>query len=162
MKMYLILLFVFFGCTVYGQHVKLKCGIVITKSSPYCGGAAPSEQILEELKKKRIPFNEKFYIIRGKINKMPRTFVKPIAFDSLGIVYLFLKAGEYSIIDEFRYKKLSADTNLYDINCLQKIWSTSIFTFTVEKIGKNIFNYNIIDPCSFNVPCSKEKKALPM
>lgn len=56
------------GTVVMTQTKKQHTAIIISKTTPYCGGANPPEDILEEAKKKKIPFGETFYIIKGSKN----------------------------------------------------------------------------------------------
>lgn len=153
----------FLICSVaVSQTSKEKTTIIITKTTPYCGGANPPEQILEEARKKKIPFGEKFYIIKGTHNSLNRKITDTLVFDSSGKCSAILKPGCYSIINDFGFKRLQADTGLYDMDCLKKLWMTPLLVFKVVKGKSETFSYNIAEPCPHNKPCYKGEVALPM
>jgi hypothetical protein len=150
------------GTSVFAQGVAQKVEIVLTKTTPYCGGANPPAEILEEASKQKIPFGEKFYLIKGAQNTVKRRIIKAFTYDSSGVYTLRLPAGTYSIINAFGFNKVSTDKNRFDINCLQQLWKKPVYTFTVTAGKSNLFSSNITELCPYNVPCSKEKMAMPM
>ena len=161
MKHFLVFLSFLISTTSMAQSWLIETVIIITKTTPYCGGANPPEQILEEARKQKIPFGEKFYIIEGTQNVINRKIIDTLVFDSSGKCLVMLKSGCYSIITGFNFKKIEVDVSQYDMNCLQKLWSSPLFSFKVLK-NKNEFTYNIAEPCAHNKPCYKGKMTLPM
>lgn len=162
MKSILVLMSVLISTVAISQTQTGKTIIIITKTTPYCGGANPPEQILEEARKEKIPYGEKFYIIKGNKNTPNRKLVDSLTFDSSGKCLKALNAGCYSVINEFGFKKLAADASEYDIECLTQIWNTPLFTFKVVKGKAETFSFNIAEPCPYNKPCYKGKMELPM
>lgn len=139
-----------------------KTVIIITKTTPYCGGANPPEQILANARKQKIPFGEKFYIIKGSRNSSNRKLLATLLFDSTGKCFVQLQPGCYSVISEFGVKMPAADTSLYDMECLKKTWATPLFVFKVIKSKNGIFSHNIAESCPQNQPCYIGKIELPM
>ena len=152
---------VFFTCGL-AQVSKEKTTIIITKTTPYCGGANPPEEILNEAKKKKIPFGEKFYIIKGYCNSDDRKIINSLVMDSSGKGFSMLKPGCYSIINDFGYNKIDVDTSLYDMDCFKKLWETPLFKFEIVKGKSEIFSFNIEEQCPYNKPCYKGEIAVPM
>jgi hypothetical protein len=139
-----------------------KTTFIITKTTPYCGGANPSEEILEEAQQKKIPYGEKFYIIKGSCNVAGRKIVDSLMMDASGKGFSMLKPGCYSIINDFGHNKIDVDTSLYDMDCLEKLWKTPLFKFEVIKGKSESFSFNIDEPCPYNKPCLKVILPYPM
>lgn len=162
MKSIIVLLALLVWKEVLCQVPKGKMTIVITETTPYCGGANPPEHILEKAREKRIPDGEKFYIIKGCRNYKGRTIVKAFVVSSSGKEFHNLKPGCYSIIDDFGYNKISTNNDLYDLECLKKLWEKPLFTFQVLKRKDSTYAFNIAEPCPYSHPCYKGQAALPM
>lgn len=144
------------------QSHTVNTNIIITTTTPYCGGANPPEHILEEARKKKIPFGEKFYIINGCKNSVNRKIIDTLTIDSLGICSLKLKPGCYSVINNFGLNTIKVDTSQYDIKCLKLLWVKPLFSFKVIKGKNDNFSFNISESCPYNKPCFKGHVALPM
>ena len=162
MKSILFLLALFFSDVAISQTASAKTTFIITKTTPYCGGANPPEHILEEARKKKIPYGEKFYIIKGSRNNKGRIIIDSFVISSYGRGFSFLKPGCYSVIDIFGYNKIIADPNLYDIECLNKLREEPLFKFESMRKKSVTFSFNISEACPYNKPCYKGKIALPM
>lgn len=162
MKSTLLFLTLLICTVVLTQPKKETTIIVITKTTPYCGGANPPEHILEEAQKKKIPFGEKFYIIKGYCNVADRKILDTLMMDAFGKGFSMLKPGCYSIINDFGYNNMGVDTSLYDMDCLKKLWETPLFKFEVVKGKSETFSFNIAEPCPHNKPCYKGEVAVPM
>lgn len=162
MKFSLFVIAVLICSVVMTQTGKQITGIIITKTKSYCGGANPSKEILDELKKEKIPFGEKFYLIKGSCNIINRKILDTLIFDSSGKSMLNLKPGCYSIIDKFGLNKPEADTTQFDINCLMDEWKKPLFTFEVVKGKNETFSHNVHEICPYNMPCRIGKVELPM
>ena len=162
MKSTLLFLALLICTVVLTQSRKEKITIIITKTSPYCGGANPPEEILEEGRKKKIPIGEKFYIIKGYCNSIVRNIVDSLVMNANGKGFSMLKPGCYSIIHDFGYNKLDLDTSLYDMDCYKKLWETPLFKFEVVKGKNETFSFNVAEQCPYNKPCYKGQIHVPM
>ncbi len=162
MKISFLLMAILIGTVVMTQPGKQLTGIIITKTGSYCGGANPPQHILDELEKKKIPFGEKFYIIKGSCNESNRKIIDTLVFDSSGKRTVMLKPGCYSIINDFGLNKPATDTTQFDMNCLLEEWKKPLFTFEVRKGKNETFSHNIHEICPHNMPCRIGKIALPM
>ena len=162
MKSICIQLALLLNFVVLTQCQFVKTTIIITKTSPYCGGANPPEYILKAANEKKIPFGETFYIIKGEKNTKNRVLIDSFKFDSSGKHVALLKPNVYSVINMFNFKKLDLTSKDFDVNCLTKLWTTPLFTFKVLKGKSQVISFNITEPCPYNIPCMHNKIALPM
>lgn len=72
---------------------------VVTYSTNYCGGAAPTEEIVSEMNAKKPYANIWLYIRRGEKNNIRSKIVAKVKTDSLGKFSVKLRQGTYSIVD---------------------------------------------------------------
>lgn len=162
MKTFFLILALLAGVVVMTQSGKEKTEIIITKTTPYCGGANPPEEILNEARKQKIPYGEKFYIIKGGCNKIDRVIIDTLVFDSSGKRLKMLKPGCYSVINEFGFNKLTTDADKFDLVCLKALWTKPLFSFVVVKGKSETFSHNIAEQCPYNMPCHKGIIAVPL
>lgn len=164
MKEVALSLFLFCFSYVFEENPSVNATtIIITKTIPYCGGAAPSEEMIKASQEKIIPYGTFFYLIKGSINKEDRKVVSKFQIDSTGRACLNLRAGTYSIINEFSFQKLRLDSGKYDNNCLRNLWATPLISFQVQKNNCDTVRYNIAENCAYNQPCGNKLDVdLPM
>lgn len=78
-----------------GKDILVKGNIMHTRT--YCGGAAPSEDMIDNMKKE-IPFaNHKFVIKKGTGDLASQTVFKEISTDEKGNFSIALPKGTYSV-----------------------------------------------------------------
>lgn len=141
--------------------------------APYCGGAAPTEEMIQKIKAPRPLPNKKLYIKKGKVNDISSVVVDSVVTDSSGFFIYFLPNGEYLVIDEDkkdkrkydlllkRYSKQSQSNTSIDKNCLDKWFRTPDFTFTVNSHNQEI-QHTYTGKCSWNsTPCTLYTGPLP-
>lgn len=123
---------------------KMDVILNITITSDYCGGAAPSDQILDQLKQQRKFSNQKFYIstIQGLQDDM-----KEMTTSAIGNTTVPLSQGTYYV---FLPKKISAkvaNKTTSQKQCDQ--WrNTPNGSFTVSDNNSVSFNiHKSCDPC---------------
>ncbi len=136
--------------------------IKITRTEPYCGGAAPSDEMVKESQKKKIAFSEIFYLIQGSENKEGRRVIQKFRMDSSGYYCKKLAPGKYSVINEYSFQKLTIDSSHYNVDCIKKLWAAPMFRFTVSKSGCDTILFNINKYCSYNEPCKNRLDNIPM
>ena len=114
MKNILILLFaclIFQSCKkendVEMMGSKFKISGNIYNNAIYCGGAAPSEELLNYLATERPSANSKFYIRKGNINKPGEEIYKVIHTNANGFFTTELPKGKYIAITA---EKFNAET----------------------------------------------------
>jgi len=159
--------------TVGHQHPakKLKSYLIhglVEQTSSYCGGARPSQEMLDRLATPISYPNKKFYIRQGKINHTEAKIVKSFTTDSTGKFSIRLKPGTYSIIVEEQL--YSIDTIKYenenqevDRQCLEEWWAKPYHLLIVK--NKNITDLKFIfhHRCfvKSHIPCITYKGPLP-
>ena len=118
----------------------------VTQTWSYCGGAAPSEEMLEEARRPRPYEGKVFYIRKGKINSLKEPMILSFTVSAAGTFSFQLPAGVYSIIQDTQLKALNfndynVDANKYaDKDCLKKWWAQAYYVLEIK--DKNITNLN--------------------
>ena len=128
----------------------------IQKHHPYCGGAAPTEDMINNY-----TLVSGYFIL---INK--QTGTKSKVMSNNGIIELNLEIGHYSIQETFKnisfnefYKKYKSKDKMYRQNgsedCFKKWWSTNLFEFDITDTTVFIKDETTIyDRCfTGNNPC---------
>ena len=157
-----ILLFAFISCSA--QKSKAKMYIIsgkVTETNQYCGGARPSQEMLDELTAPK-PLADKVLLIKsGKINTNSRS-VQKTKTDPYGNFTLILKAGTYCIVEESKGKKFTPKTNdeiyEWDNDCLKKNWEACDHLMVVGKDKVDNININYQKYCDYRQPCLKKFK----
>lgn len=131
----------------------------VQQSFSYCGGAKPTQEIIDNFAKLQPFKNKTFFIKKGKINSINNKIVAKFTTDSLGNFSIKLPKGTYSILVEEQIKEIKAEdynTKFQTINneCLQKWWKKPYYLLIVKKKNiplKFIFNHR----CYINsdIPC---------
>jgi hypothetical protein len=131
------------------RNVKLK----LTYLAPYCGGARPTKQVLEEAEKPK-PYAARTVIISkaGRIDSA-RT-------DTGGILRKKLRTGSYRLIESWRYYKRTPDgmplTN-YDSSCLKSEWTKEFGVLTLTSKSQSFSKkFDIVEQCDRKKPCLLE------
>lgn len=143
-----------------GDLNKMWVEISVQQKVPYCGGAQPTEGMLNETK----PVSDKFllYHITSKSEEIIET-------DANGLVKLYLDTGQY-ILKE-KYKNVTFEKFLEENNqttnpnirkgsedCMKKWWQSNLLEFEVKKSSENILKkaaiinarcYVGINPCQY-------------
>jgi hypothetical protein len=153
-------------CTCYhsnAQAKKYSVKIKATTTSNYCGGAAPSDDMVEKLKTPRGINGTTFYIISGSANKANRKIIDSFITDDLGEANIKLRAGTFAIITSEQKASFKNKTNddyqTWDNACLLKRWQTPQVIF--KSAAKKNISFNIEKPCQWSMPCGKYTGPLP-
>lgn len=141
---------------------------LVEQTSSYCGGARPSQQILERLATPTAYPNKIFYIRRGKINCAEAKIITSFTTDSSGKFSISLKPGTYSIIVEDQLNPV--DPNKYvnenqqvDWQCLDEWWTKPYYLLVVKNKNINDLNFVFHHRCfiTSDIPCITYKGPLP-
>ena len=141
----------------------------ITKTSSYCGGMAPSEEIMAEMMKASPNSGKVLYLRQGAVNDLKKPIVMKIVADSLGKFVLMLKPGVYSIIlpeqlKPLDLKKLPIGPNIVaDKNCLREWWKKPYFLLEIKDKSIEGLEFNFNRRCFIegDVPCLNYTGPLP-
>jgi hypothetical protein len=135
----------------------------ITYTSEYCGGAAPSEDLLKLLETPKPFAYKRMYYRPGKYNHA-KVKAASIVTDSLGFFKVKLSANDYVFFDENKLKVLVIPQNtiyeIYDTACLKATYIAGDFKVNKKQKNKKVlYNYHIY--CTYHKPCVSYSGPLP-
>ena len=132
----------------------------VSQSSSYCGGARPTQEMLDKI---AIPVaypNKKFYIRKGKTNSLNLKFLKTFNSDKDGNYTIRLPKGIYSIILEEQLKEINigdyTTTNQQvDTNCINEWWSKPYYLLEVNNKNIDHLDFDFHHRCfvTNDIPC---------
>lgn len=140
--------------------------IQVTQTSSYCGGAAPSEEILQELKKPS-PFPRKMiYLKLGTKNTSKLPILDSAITDELGRVKFKIKKGSnYCVLESWKawpYKKPEPIEFIqWDYTCLQQAYEKADLLLKAGASFKNTLQLNYHKSCFYNPFCGNYSGPLP-
>jgi hypothetical protein len=135
--------------------------VKVTYTSPYCGGARPSDQMLEDSKKPKPLPGQLFYVKPGKENSMSVNALAQAETDTSGKMVFKLPLGKYMLL--LPVQTVEMDTNSYvtnqyyryDRKCLIEWWKKPVIVFDVYHSGESTVNVHLTKKCFLNgwSPC---------
>jgi hypothetical protein len=150
--------------TTTDSKVIYPVSFFVTYSQSYCGGAAPSKEMLKSMERERPYENQTYYIIRENKVKNNIKAVTTLLTSMDGNAMLQLPEGIYYIVKEEQLKPLVIPANdkfhTYDKKCLQNKWETPLQKFIVTK-KENIVKFNEYRNCSYQIDCCQYSGPLP-
>lgn len=111
------------------EQKKQRLSGKVTITYSYCGGAAPTEEMMTELAKPQPYVGKVFYVRKGNRNTLASKIVTHFTTDSLGAFSVQLPAGTWSLIQEEQVKEINSSkykntaSQQVDMDCLKKWWS---------------------------------------
>ena len=161
-----IFLLVFFGSLLmlHAQTVATKKFTIkgrVTQSASYCGGARPSEEMMNELNKAKPYAGKVFYVKKGKQNDAKQKVIMTLVCDSVGNFSGTLPPGNYIIVlaeqtKALDYKALSKMPNIvYDKNCMQQWWLKPYYQFEITDKNIEGLSFHFQHRCfvPLDIPC---------
>lgn len=144
---------------------KLVSGTIL-QTEAYCGGAAPSQQMLDELRMPKPLAGKTIYLKRGQENDPEAPVVASATSDQRGEFSLSLASGWYVVVDESKkdkasynymlanFAKESAQYSPVDRKCLDQWIGEADLVFEVADTDLSGVNITFHKPCSWNsFPC---------
>jgi hypothetical protein len=160
---FFLLFFIFANTSLAQKRKPYNCTIKVTSTKDYCGGARPSEELLENLRQPKPLPATTFYVIAGLQNKKDVKVIKKVITDSNGKFRLKLRKATYSIISEEQMQPFQTNPSIayytWDLSCLRKKWQEPLLKLQIGTT-KNA-TINIHSNCFFNLPCGTFTGALP-
>jgi hypothetical protein len=145
-----------------------------TTTQVYCGGAKPTEEILEELRTPKSAPNVKIYLRKGSINDIKKEIDYQLMSNDSGVVKTSLPAGTYSIVfenkkDQGAYDELldkygteTSYQTAIDTSCLKTFFAQPNGVLVVEENNESKITVNRVMKCQWTrIPCSNYKGDLP-
>jgi hypothetical protein len=141
----------------------------VSQTSSYCGGAAPTDEMLREIEKPAPYPNKNFYIKKGNKNNLKEAVILNFKTDAAGNYSFQLTPGIYSVLLEPQLKAL----NLKEYNqsghisadeeCLKKWWAKAYYVLEITDKNINGLNFSFHHPCfvSGDIPCLQYEGPMP-
>jgi hypothetical protein len=156
-----------------GRNKTYQISGTVTYTSNYCGGARPSETLLQQLAIPTPYPGKQIHFRKGNSNDLSSLIIKTIVTDSLGKFTLQLEPGKYCIIDDYRKDRSFVDSMLHqaddsylkvqDPQCINDWLSTCLYSLTVKDQNLMDIQINIHRECfrPEGVPCINYTGPLP-
>lgn len=159
----LLLAFSFFTTSCKAQT---SLNFTVTYTQPYCGGAKPTPEIIEESNQPKPYANFKLFFVskKGKTDSAVT--------DDKGVLRITLRNGNYRLMEGWKLKKSTPNgqpLSDYSLECLKTEWGKSLQTISLVK-GKVVatkttpqpLKIHLDLPCDYAVPCLEVKHIPPM
>ena len=155
--------------SVPDQKIKFKISGTVNVTTPYCGGAAPSEEIMENSRKPQ-PYNAKvFYVRKGNINSMKAEIILSFTTNTKGEFVIELPEGTYSIIQKeqtvaFKMKDYKMDKfHIAEESCLKEWWGKPYHVLDIKdkNIEGLIFTFHRQCFVTSDIPCIRYIGPMP-
>jgi hypothetical protein len=160
----------------FGLNAQTKQKIVgvYTESYAYCGGARPSQEILDNAEKAIPTANKILYLKKGSSNIVKQKIVFKVITDANGQFSFLLSPGKYCIVgsDKIDTKyfqllstKYARDSKTYkaiDKKCLINWLAEPLYGFEVKTSNNDTIKIHYTKPCDWNsIPCAQFTGAVP-
>ena len=140
----------------------------ITQTNAYCGGARPSDEMLQELATPR-PFpNKKMHVIKGETNTTAHEIILSFTSDSVGGFSFKIVPGTYAIIvDEQAQapdsKKYTSQLVKADETCFKDWWAKPYYLLEVGTANMKGLSFQFNHRCfvQYDIPCLRYDGPLP-
>jgi len=192
MKYFLIVISLMFCCSIHAQNKKNKTKKKTTEKTavaptsttsserytvsgkvmqtfPYCGGAAPSEEMMKSLRAPK-PYGGKiFYIRKGSVNDLKAPIMGSFTVNGAGEFSFELPPGTYSIIQKEQLKTLdlkqfkSGTWEKADENCLKEWWAKPYHLLEIKDKNLGELSFIFHRKCFVNsdIPCIYYRGPMP-
>ena len=131
----------------------------VLQTSSYCGGVAPSHEILEKAATPVAYSGKKFYIREGNTNTLKNKIIGSFTIDSIGKFSVKLHSGTYSVIQEEQVHLLRISDYInpnqqVDTNCLKNWWAAPYALLVVKDKNITDLNFTFHHQCFIaDIPC---------
>jgi len=126
----------------------------VTQAGSYCGGAAPSDEMLAEVQRVRPMSGFMIYVKKGKENNLNNPVVDSVFTNSEGKYTLYLPKGDYVLLQKNQLtkdilSKYENPTQYLQANkdCLEKWWKAGLTTVSVQSAGLENINFHFQKRC---------------
>lgn len=171
-KLFFSLTFLMVGLFLFPQQKQPAVFTVsgkITQTSSYCGGARPSNEMLEEYAHPKAYRGKTLYVRKGAFNDVKQNIVLKFTADSLGKFTFTLPVGTYCILQAEQVKALDLKKLpdqqgvTKDVACLKTWWKTPLQVLTIKDKNVSGLDFNFHHPCfvSGDIPCMNYNGPMP-
>ena len=151
------------------KKVTRKISGTITTSGSYCGGVAPSNEMLQDAQAKRPMSGFMVYVKKGTENKLLSCIVDSTYTDSNGNYSFDLRPGKYVLLQKEQLNKhifetyKSSKSIQVDLDCMKLWWEKGLSTITVENENIDSLNFHFQKRCfiPLGIPCLRYSGPYP-
>jgi hypothetical protein len=155
-------------------QTKRKVVGVYTENYTYCGGARPSQEILDNAEKAIPTANKVLYLKKGVSNNTKQKKLFRVLTDANGQFNFSLAPGKYYIVGSdkidtkyfqlllTKYGKDSKTYKAIDKKCLNNWLAEPLYSFEVKSSNNDTIKILYTKPCDWNsIPCAQFTGAVP-
>ncbi len=143
------------------KRVKQTISGTVTTSGSYCGGVAPSNEMLQDVQATRPMNGFMIYVKKGSENKLSSCIVDSICTDSNGNYSLDLRPGKYVLLQKEQLNKhifekyKSSKSMQVDLDCMQLWWKKGLASIIVGTDRLDSLNFHFQKRCfvPLSIPC---------
>lgn len=169
----LAIILLFAGCTnsqkiatTTQKEYQISGNVTVTNS--YCGGAPPSNEMLQKITAPKSYVGKKFHVRLGEINTSNTPLLKSFTVDENGNFSIQLPAGKYAIIQDeqaspMEAKALKRENIKVDELCLKKWWEKPYYILEVKNEAITNLKFEFHKRCFINsdIPCLQYTGPMP-
>lgn len=138
----------------------------VTTTQNYCGGAAPSPELLASLATPQPLVHKVLYVKLGTSNTPKSPVVTKIITDDSGLFALKLRVGQtYCFVEEWKTKPFvvpqNTSTVIWDIQCLRQRYAQADYIITIGRKNNSLLRINFPIPCFYAPYCGHYTGPLP-
>ena len=134
----------------------------IETSESYCGGAAPPEELLQELQRKKPNSGYKLYIKEGKVNDLKAPIIDSVLTNKDGEFMFNLLPGEYVLLSSNHlnravFTRFQDDKyiRINDMDCLETWWQNGMAKLKLDNQPTDTIYFHLKKECflPLGIPC---------
>jgi hypothetical protein len=141
----------FTGILLFSCNPKTTVVLTVQSKKPYCGGARPTQEILNAAEELR-PYRNKWLLITDK-----SLTVDSVMTDSSGQLTLRLKKGVYRVMEPWRFFRAAPgmkNKSDFEQKCLENEWKQDYCVITVRSKETVVSEPSpIVEYCAWRLPC---------
>lgn len=146
------------------KYIKLKGKVTSTQS--FCGGAQPSQEMLQKLETPKPTAAKTMYLKIGSRNTEKTPVYKKMVTDENGEFEVTVKKGNvYLLVEEWKSIPFALPPTrefvTWDEVCFRKSYETPDFIIDTKKKIIPVITINYHKPCFYNPYCGKYSGPLP-
>jgi hypothetical protein len=141
----------------------------VTQTSAYCGGAEPTEEMMNEYRKEKPYAGKTFYVRKGNTNTTKEKVILSFKANENGKFSFQLPPGTYSIIQEAQVKEINPKSYnkkgslQADATCLKNWWLKPYYILEIKDKDVTGLHFKFHHPCfiSDDIPCIQYTGPMP-
>lgn len=137
----------------------------VSHIQPYCGGAAPSPEILANLKKPVPSPNFVLHFKKGSANNEKEKVITTVTTNANGYFEVLLPKGEYCIVEDYKGKPFAipapANYTTWDTTCLKNAYAGCDYKLNVATKTRDTIKLVYRGHCFYSPKCGRYEGPMP-